>query len=683
MKWVYPGFLFALAVLLIPLLIHLFHFKRYKTVYFSSLTFLRSVEQNQKNTRKLKYWLIFAARALAFSFLVFAFAQPYFPSDENAAKAAKKIVGVYVDNSFSMTRIGENGELISQARELAKSVVSDAPRTARFVLITNELGGDEKQTLTQAQFLEKIEKLKPSPLVRSSGDVLRWWEQFLSDKSVSAENASSQLVWLSDFQRSTFGKAGTYKNLKTSLFPVALSPVNKGNLYIDSIWFATPVQKQGAKQTIYVRLRNDGGDAISNADVSFRIGSVNRDVFSSLPQNGSDTVELSYYNNETGRIQGAVVVNDKQMNMDDSFFFSYEVRKESKVLIIDGESAVPNVATVYGLDEFYKFSSVNQNNVSAADLRDKDLAVVNGSNNISASLANELYEFAENGGSVVLFPGSNAATSGWNGLLGKLGLPVLGALQTNGLTLRTVNHRDPFFNGVFERKPENLNLPLVKQAYRLQRGSGTQSIDLLSFRNGNSFFVRGTGKFNVYLSAASLDAASGSFTSNQLFSTLLLRIGELSQRQAPYYLVIGEDGSYPVSAEARAEEAVHLKSSSTDFIPTIFTRRENTFLSIQGLEAVRQLQSGNYSIVSAEKQIGSLSINYNREESRTQAMTEDEIMNALLATGLDVESLREAKGWSGASFLQLERAETLWKLCVIFAILFILAEMAIVYFWKR
>ena len=100
MKWVYPEFLFALAVILIPLLIHLFHFKRYKTVFFSSLTFLKSIEQEQKSTRKLKRWIIFALRALAFACIVFAFAQPYKPLSGNKQTAAQPIIGIFLDNSF-------------------------------------------------------------------------------------------------------------------------------------------------------------------------------------------------------------------------------------------------------------------------------------------------------------------------------------------------------------------------------------------------------------------------------------------------------------------------------------------------------------------------------------------------------------------------------------------------------
>ena len=43
MKFLYPEFLWALTVLAIPILIHLFNFKRYKTLYFSSLNFIKHV----------------------------------------------------------------------------------------------------------------------------------------------------------------------------------------------------------------------------------------------------------------------------------------------------------------------------------------------------------------------------------------------------------------------------------------------------------------------------------------------------------------------------------------------------------------------------------------------------------------------------------------------------------------
>jgi hypothetical protein len=194
--------------------------------------------------------------------------------------------------------------------------------------------------------------------------------------------------------------------------------------------------------------------------------------------------------------------------------------------------------------------------------------------------------------------------------------------------------------------------------------------------------VRGTGKYNVYLSATSLDQTYSSFTSNQLFSTLLLRIGELSQRQAPYFLIIGEDGSYPIGQPRNAEQAVHLKKGTIDFIPTVFKKRQTNFISVQGLEAVRQLESGNYSVISGGEKLGALSINYNRSESRIQSLNESEIMSTFENAGIKTMDVRSTSGWTGASFLQLDQPITYWKWCVIFALFFLLTEMIIVYFWK-
>lgn len=684
MKWVYPEFLVALAVILIPLLIHLFHFKRYKTVYFSSLIFLKSIEQNQKNTRKLKYWLIFTMRALAFAFLVFAFAQPYIPLKNTTNKSGVSVIGIYVDNSFSMTRIGVTGELVSQARELAISIAKDAPRTAQFVLLTNELSGAEKQTLTKAQLLEKIEKIKPTALVRKSADVMRWWEQWMKDnENNELRIAASQLVYLSDFQKSTTGSLPNFDDWKTAVYPVLLTPQNTGNLYVDSIWFATPVQKMGAKQTIYVRLKNEGETEVNTVDVSVKIGSIDRDVFADIPSNGSDTVELSYFNNQIGKIKGSVTVNDKQMIADDSYFFSYTVKSNSNVLIVNGENAVPNVATVYQLDDFYTVSSSEQNQVSESALKKTDLVVLNGPNQISAGLSNLLVEYAQDGGSILLFPGANTSTSGWNGLLSRLNLPTFSSLQESGLAVRKINTNDPFFEGVFERKPDNLNLPTVKKAFRVQNSSSSQSIALMSFQNGSPFLLRGTGNYSCYLSTTSLDNSFSAFTTNQLFSTVLLRTAELSQRQAPYYLTIGDDGKYPISEQRSSEEAVHLKKDEIDFIPTLFKQRETAYLSIQGLEAVRQLESGNYTISTASEKLGTLSINYNRLESKIESLKTEQISSLFESAGIKTMNVSSAEGWSGASFLQLDQPITYWKWCIILVLLFLLAEMAIIYFWKQ
>ena len=97
MQFLYPTFLFALAALAIPIIIHLFHFRRFKKVYFTNVRFLREVKEETSARRKLRNLLVLLMRCLALAFLVFAFAQPFIPR-ETDVKKGEKAISVFVDN---------------------------------------------------------------------------------------------------------------------------------------------------------------------------------------------------------------------------------------------------------------------------------------------------------------------------------------------------------------------------------------------------------------------------------------------------------------------------------------------------------------------------------------------------------------------------------------------------------
>ena len=44
MQFLYPGFLFALAAIAIPIIIHLFNFRKFKKVYFTNVAFLKEIK---------------------------------------------------------------------------------------------------------------------------------------------------------------------------------------------------------------------------------------------------------------------------------------------------------------------------------------------------------------------------------------------------------------------------------------------------------------------------------------------------------------------------------------------------------------------------------------------------------------------------------------------------------------
>ncbi len=101
MKFLYPEFLYGLITLAIPVIIHLFNFRKSKKIYFSSTRFLQSVKKSTSKKLKLKHYLILASRMLFLTFLVFAFAQPYLPGLDKNPQAES--VYIYLDNSLSMS----------------------------------------------------------------------------------------------------------------------------------------------------------------------------------------------------------------------------------------------------------------------------------------------------------------------------------------------------------------------------------------------------------------------------------------------------------------------------------------------------------------------------------------------------------------------------------------------------
>src|SRR6059058_3231927 len=102
MHFIYPAFLFALLTLAIPVIIHLFNFRKFQKVNFSNVQFLKEIQEQQASRRNLKERLILAARLLALFFLVFAFARPYIAGQNTDTAGKQNAISIFVDNSYSM-----------------------------------------------------------------------------------------------------------------------------------------------------------------------------------------------------------------------------------------------------------------------------------------------------------------------------------------------------------------------------------------------------------------------------------------------------------------------------------------------------------------------------------------------------------------------------------------------------
>ncbi len=160
MNFLYPGFLFALLTVAIPVIIHLFNFRKFKKVYFSNVAFLKEVKEQNSSREKVKNLLILLCRILAIVFLVLAFARPFLPSGSKIDQNRGNIVSIYIDNSYSMEAVNKEGSLLDEAKRKAKEIVKAFQINDRFQLLTNDFEGKHQRLLNGDELLQAVDEVK-------------------------------------------------------------------------------------------------------------------------------------------------------------------------------------------------------------------------------------------------------------------------------------------------------------------------------------------------------------------------------------------------------------------------------------------------------------------------------------------------------------------------------------------
>lgn len=680
MELVYPKLLWLLSLLIIPVLIHLFHFRRYKTLFFSSLKFIKFIEQENKSTKKLKNLLILFARLLALTSIILAFAQPIIQKGKLKHSAGKNVLAIYIDNSFSMSAKGSEGELISEARELARRLLKNTPLETAILLATNKLDGIEQRLISKIEALNYLDKIELTPINRNLEDVINWQRTFLDKENLEQQKlANRQYVLLSDFQNSTFIMNKIAEDKIHFYNPIQLFPQDRSNIYIDSVWFSSPIHKKGEANELFIQIKNDAEEATTNLELELEIGKKQRTSFIDIDAGKKSIISFQITDQENGQKNGKVGINDKQLYWDDDFYFSYRVADYSNTLIINGEAASENVTKVFNIEPFFKTQSTKDVEFTKDKLNQCDFVILNGLNSISSGMDEDLVEFNKMGGSIFIFPGNNIDFLEYRHFLKALNLPELGPFVSTGLKIDQINFKDPFFKGVFEKENKNLNLPSVTKSYSSRNLKQETAFPLISFRNGAPLLLK--SKENAYLFLSSLNTDFGNFIGNALFPTILLRAGELSTKNYPLFALIGEENRIAVLDPILNDQALKLIGNNSEFIPIIQKIGNQNFISISGMEAIEKLKAGNFSI-QTDDEIGLLALNYSRKESELDYKNEKEILDAFKNKGISNCQYEKIENGQSSANIEVDKPYEYWKLFLVLGLFFITSEIALLRFMK-
>src|SRR5260221_2406911 len=245
MSFGYPSFLWALFTLAIPIIVHLFNFRKTTRIYFSNTRFLKQVKEETTQKRKLKQYLVLASRLLFLFFLVMAFAQPFLPAKEEMT--GQQSIAIYLDNSYSMASpVAEKTRALDEAIGMAQSIVDLFPADAKFPLLMNDFSPFSNSFKTRTVITDLLSQVRLSPVSRGASAILG---------RIIEKQAT--VFWLSDFQKSTFGEAAKIdSSQQVRLVPIVLE--KNSNVFVDSVYLENPFAIGGEKNTIKVRLHNSG-----------------------------------------------------------------------------------------------------------------------------------------------------------------------------------------------------------------------------------------------------------------------------------------------------------------------------------------------------------------------------------------------------------------------------------------
>ena len=679
MKFAHPEFLYAFAVLLIPIIIHLFNFKRYKTLYFSSLQFLKKIDQETKAIKNIKHYIILALRLFAFSALVLAFAQPFIPNKASTGGTEQPVMAIYLDNSHSMSATGTNGELLNQGKEVVRKLVDNADPGVNFMLVTNDMSGRQQRIISRSELNERIDFTGYSSFERDISAPLNALKNTLEKEE---HQGPRQYIAVGDFQKSSY----TFNNFQAdsmgTYYPIQLIPQSYENIYIDSVWFETPIRKVNQNNTLHVSVNNTSKQSISNVSLDLKVGNYERQLLIDIPATGNEVFTVNYSDKTTGLKAGKVEISDNQLFFDDSYYFSYEVKNSADILVINGEESLPLPRLVYETDDFFNVTSQPIKQLQLDAVKSSDVVVLNGIHELSSALISRLIEFVDNGGSLSIIPSKEIDKGSYNRLLGQLELPLISKLEEQPLRLNTIEALDPFFDGMFVDRNTSINLPLINSYYRANVSGQTNAKSLVQFENKAPLFVKHGGEKKAYMFYAGIDPSFGKMGTHALFSALLLRIGGLSQNNNLLAITLGSKDTYRVFRPMKSEGPVHLIQEERELIPPSIRKGAFDYISLDPNAIDQNLFAGIYEVQINGETRDLLAVNYSRSESETNAHQTEEIVNLLKDNGAKRIEVNTVSELEEIERLTLNKPYEYWRILLILSITFLIAEMILLKLWK-
>lgn len=674
MKFANPLFLIALSAVLIPIIIHLFNFRKYKTVYFSNVKMLEDVLLKTKKESRLQQYIVLALRVLAIASLAIAFAQPFIPKNTHSSQKGN-VVAIFVDNSFSMDANSKDGTLLYDAVEAAKNVVNAFSYADDFVLTTQDFSSKESHILNKDEILSMLDDIQPSAQSRTMDEIVAF-----AQNTASYSHKSNHInYFISDFQKNAFDAAALKRDSMNRNFLIPIEVRHTDNVSIDSCWFLTPVFNVGQSVTLTVRIHNYGTTDVNKLPLKLYVNDEQRALAAvDVKAESYADYQMNYTITGDGVQCGAVRIEDSPIIFDDELFFVYTVASANNIIVVNA-SENRYLKAMYGMDSLFVYQEMNEKQVNYSQFKTCNLLVLDQLQKISSGMASEVEKYVNAGGTLLFFPAEEMDES-VNGFLAQLGAGQYGKLAQAKMKVGEVNLESIYFSGSVQSSSERMAMPTLTQYFPIVNTAGVAAMEeVMSLENGSPFLTSyPCGQGRVLLCAVPLNDAFGDAQRNAIVFVPLHNAAIMNVKQGRLYNVMGRDEQAPVSNQSMSGEKVFSlksKDKSMDFIPEQRPLGNEVMLYFHS----QITKSGIYDVFLDDVKITSLAFNFNRKESDLDYYDAGDLKDL---AGEEVQVLDAQTKDLSKNIADSFNGISLWRYFVLFALLCIIAEICVLRFWK-
>jgi hypothetical protein len=535
MTFLEPLLLWGLPLISVPIVIHLMNRMRHKPKKWAAMEFLFMAKRSSTKISHLRNLFILICRCLVLLFLFLALARPLAGSFLGWSVTSPDTIFILLDRSASMgaTSVGAEKTRLKKGIENIVQAAASIPGNPRFVFIDS--------TNNKARTIGDIEQLSDELIFGSTQTATDITEMLNSTLKYAIDNKTGiSEVWLvSDMQSSNWKpRSATWQKLmsqfngldqKTGFKVLSLTGDTEYNASITLLEKFRKKTPQGSELQLVFEIKESDADTREipltfsvdgfESSQSFTVEGQSLTVQHTLPLDKK-------LNGKSGN--GFIKLADDGNNNDNIAYFAFDPAPKLKAALAVADKnrgEFLEIAAAPAPDIFQQQAETIKNeSISRKKLQETSLVILDGYE-LTDSSKQDIQEFIEEGGNVLLFPSGKEGDS----FIGNISFGEVSKSDKKA-PYRIARWEENL--GPLTRSPSGTSLPM-KNIQVLQRQTATGDGQVLaSYEDGTGFLTRyNIGRGQLYYCSTLVEKGWSNLVKGSVLVPMLHRLQEEGSRR--------------------------------------------------------------------------------------------------------------------------------------------------------